>query len=549
MNELGAGVIYSLWLRSRWAMAGLTAYLVVLAIVVQLSPAPMLIAGLGVLPPSALIAHLLTVFTLGPADLGARGSGFPKHMMVLPLRTRALAGWPMLIGATTIAAIWIVVTTCILWPGGLHVPLLWPAALAVAGTVWLQAIGWSPFPSPFVRVPALAVAMVPLVLVGACAGMFLESRVAAILIVVASIIWTIVAYWFGVQGLSRARAGSQGEWLYDSVASRFVRMRFPSAATVLPERFRTSFAAHLWAECRRNAILLPMMFSWMTIPVMFIVISSVLGTGSRDIFIIGSVGLTPSAFGLALLMGFIVMYCGMYGPGMGKFDIWGKDQIPAFFAIRPVSTPRYVAIKMTAAVIGGLAVWAMMFVLLAVWVLLETSSWNPRPSIVRAALANATPRDLGMIVAVPLGLIAFSFREMLTGMWAALAGRKWLSNVMGIAMVILLVVACGVGVWLHKHSERQPALMDWLPWLLGIALFVKLIVTARIVIAIRQYGILSTSTLLKWATAWLAACIGLFLLTTFFVTPSLTVAAGTMVMMPLARIAAAPLALHFNRHR
>jgi hypothetical protein len=234
---------------------------------------------------------------------------------------------------------------------------------------------------------------------------------------------------------------------------------------------------------------------------------------------------------------------------MGKFDVWGKDQIPAFFAIRPITTPRYVVIKMTAAVIGGLAVWAMMLVLLVVWTLLETSSWNSRPSIVRAALANATPRDIAMIIVVPLGLVALSFREMLTGMWSALAGRKWLSTVMSLAMVTLLVVLGGVGAWLHKHPERRPDLMEWLPWLLGVALIVKLIVTARIVVAIRQYGILSTRTLLRCSAVWLAGCVVLFLTGTFFISSSFMLAGTAMLMMPLARIAAAPLALHYNRHR
>jgi hypothetical protein len=400
-----------------------------------------------------------------------------------------------------------------------------------------------------VRVPVLAVAMVPLILLGACAGMFLESRVAAILIVIASVIWTFVAYWFGVQGLSRARAGSQGEWLHELLISRIVKVRFPAAFAISPDRFRSSFAAHLWAECRRNAILLPMMFAFVASPVMLIVIGSVLSPRSRDVFIVGSIGLTPSAFGLVVLMGFLVMYCGLYGPGMGKFDVWGKDQIPAFFAIRPMTTPRYVIVKMTAAIIGGLAVWAMMLLLLVVWALLEASSWNPRPSIVRAALANATHRDLAMIAAVPLGLLALSFREMLTGMWSALTGRKWLATILGFAMTTLIAVMGALGGWLYKHPERQPELMECVPWLLGVALLVKLIVTGRIVSTIRKYRILSTDVLLRCGAMWLGGCVVLFLLGAFFIPPSFTLAAGAMVMMPLARIVAAPLALHYNRHR
>jgi hypothetical protein len=55
--------------------------------------------------------------------------------------------------------------------------------------------------------------------------------------------------------------------------------------------------------------------------------------------------------------------------------------------------------------------------------------------------------------------------------------------------------------------------------------------------------------LLNWGAVWLAGCVVLILLGTFFVAPSFTLVAGAMVMMPLARITAAPLALYYNRHR
>lgn len=550
MNASGIGIVYSLWLRGRWATIGLLTYIAALAMVVQLSSSPLFVASFGVLPPVALVAHLLTVVTLGPADLGARGSSFPRHMLVLPVRTCTLVGWPMLIGTTTIASLWILIAAGVLWPGGLYVPLLWPAAVAAAATAWLQAIGWSPFPSPFARVPALAVALVPLILFGAGAGILFESRIVALLMVVASIVWMFVAYVFATNGLARARAGSEGEWLGEDAGRRLraIRRRFAAHMTWLPE-FRSSFWAHLWLECRRNAIVLPMMFFWMAMPVMLLIVMSVIRPNSRDLYLIASLSLTPSAFGLALLMGFSVMFCGLYGPGLGKFDIWGKDQIPGFFAIRPMSTPRYVQIKMTAAVIGALAVWAMMLLLLFFWALLEASSWNPRPSIVRSSLTTATLRQLAMIAAVPLGLLALSLRAMLSGMWPTLTGRKWLSTALMFAMMTFLTLAGGIGVWAYKHPQVKAELMRWLPWLLAVALAMKLLVTARIVSALRDGGVLSTQAMLRWGAAWVVGCVILFLAGTYFVAPSLTLAAGVLLFMPLTRIAAAPLALYYNRHR
>ncbi len=99
MNTSATGSGYSLWLRIRWTLIGLAIYFVALATIIQLLPTPMPVALAGTLAPCSVIAHLLTVFTLGPADLGIRGSGFPKHMFVLPVRTRTRVHWPMLFGA------------------------------------------------------------------------------------------------------------------------------------------------------------------------------------------------------------------------------------------------------------------------------------------------------------------------------------------------------------------------------------------------------------------------------------------------------------------
>jgi len=55
-------------------------YLVALAVAVHLSSGAMFVASLGSIALCAAVGHLVTVLTFGPADLGARGSGFPKHM-------------------------------------------------------------------------------------------------------------------------------------------------------------------------------------------------------------------------------------------------------------------------------------------------------------------------------------------------------------------------------------------------------------------------------------------------------------------------------------
>ena len=550
MNTSAAGIGFSLWLRIRWVLVGLVIYFVVLATVVQLLPAPMMIAITGTLIPCSAVAHLLTVFTLGPADLGVRGSGFPKHMFVLPLRTRTLVRWPMLFGAAFMAFTWMVVALFILRPGGLNVPVLWPAALGAAGTAWLQAIGWSPFPSPFARVPALAVAITPLILLGACAGLYLESQSMPWFITLASFVWILGAYLFAVQGLSRARAGSEGDWLRQGVARVFARLRARRivVADTRPP-FRSPSAAQLWYDCRRNAIVLPMMFSFVSLPMLVLILPPLFGGDASKSLMFGSTVLSPSMLGLLMLIGAFVMFSGLYGPGVGKFDIWSKEQMPSFFAVRPMATPRFVFIKMIVAGFSALGAWCQLMALLALWAIVEASPWNPRESVVRSALAGATPWEVAVCIAAPLVLLMMSWRGLVVGMWPSLVGRKWFAVTMGVLAMAITALAGGVGYWTYSHRQWWPDLLKYVPWLLAAIVAIKLITAASIFRALTDGEILPPRTIAFWLAVWVSGCIGLIAVASCFVELTPMLAASIVLAVPLARIAAAPMALYFNRHR
>src|SRR5688572_24525768 len=130
------GIAYMLWLRLRWGAAATLMYLFALSAASQFVPADPMIMALGL--SMCGIAHLLHVFTLGPADFGVKSSGFPANMFVLPLKTRTLTGWPILYGAATFAMLWVLVVHLVLKPVGFSPPVFWPAAIAAASAGWVQ---------------------------------------------------------------------------------------------------------------------------------------------------------------------------------------------------------------------------------------------------------------------------------------------------------------------------------------------------------------------------------------------------------------------------
>jgi hypothetical protein len=244
------------------------AYVFFLALAVQLFSNFAPFVMFASLVPTAAMGHWLTVLTLGPADLGVRGSGFPRDMLVLPLSTRSLIGWPMLYDSALNAILWLLFATAIFIPAGIPVPTLWPAAIFASATSWLQAVGWAPFPSPFARVPALVVSLTPLIVLGSWAGLYPASNIVSALVVACSLIWTWVAYLFGAYGLARARRGNDGAWSLSRSRLSTISSRLSATARSARPPFRSAFAAQLWHECRRNAIFLPVMLGMISLPML-----------------------------------------------------------------------------------------------------------------------------------------------------------------------------------------------------------------------------------------------------------------------------------------
>ena len=141
--------------RYRWGLIAIGGYLVALGIIklLVLAPGPpvdlersMSMWFLVLAPLTATFMFFLAVFSFGlEGDFAARQSMFPARLFTLPVTTAALAGWPMLYGAVAVAGLWLATALLALWPSGLHVPLIWPALLAVAFLAWIQALTWMPY--------------------------------------------------------------------------------------------------------------------------------------------------------------------------------------------------------------------------------------------------------------------------------------------------------------------------------------------------------------------------------------------------------------------
>jgi hypothetical protein len=139
MTSPALGVAYSLWMRTRWMIAAALGTLLVFA-VASLS---MAWAREFILPAYLMVmvfelALVLNAFVYGPADLGAKASSFPSHMLVFPATTRELVGWPMLYSCVFHVLVWFLSAGLLLFPAGFHPPMIWTATMLAAVAVWVQ---------------------------------------------------------------------------------------------------------------------------------------------------------------------------------------------------------------------------------------------------------------------------------------------------------------------------------------------------------------------------------------------------------------------------
>jgi hypothetical protein len=495
------------------------------------------------------IAHLLHVFTLGPADFGVKSSGYPANMFVLPLKTRTLTGWPILYGAATFAILWLLVVYLVLIPIGFSPPRFWPAAIAAASAGWVQAISWMPFPTPFARVPALALAVLPLILLGTWGSINFESHTVAAVVTGCSLIWVALAHCFAVLGLARARCGEESTWKLVPETIRAGIARQTALVFNLYRQFPSASAAQVWHECRRNVVFLPAMIAFIGLPLLALNCHAVLNPAANRTLLFGTLSVTPAQMSLGIWIVVPLMLAMSMGQGLGKFDLWGKDTMLSFFAIRPMTTTRYVVIKLIAAAISALVCWTVVWAFLSIWALVEASSLNTKESVVRAAITNLTPRHGAMAIAGLAGLVAVTWRVIATGMWPSLAGRKSVSTGTAVASWGLLVVAAIVGSWIYRHPEVHPWLLSALPWVLGVLLLLKLSAAAGAMYWLHRLRLIERRIVAKSLVVWCAVVVGLFTGLSQWIPPSWLMAAWIVFFVPLARIAVAPLALHMNRHR
>jgi hypothetical protein len=483
------------------------------------------LASLLVIPVTIAFFYLVGVFTYGlSGDLAARESTFPRRMLPLPVKTAALAGWPMLHGAIAAVALWIVAAALARGIGGgdTRLPWLWPGLLAAAWLAWMQALTWMPYGLRGVRVVA-AIAWLVAVDAIVVLAIYLGASEATMVAMLAPQL--PVAYAVACYAVGRARRGDVPDWSFTRAGSATGRRA--------QEGFRSASQAQAWLEWRRHGWALPLL------------VTAVVPFDLLLLFIPGND--TPAiVFAIVLLVSVTPpVMAALSAPAFGSFT--------PFAATRPLASVALVAAKLRVAAVSTLVAWMLVVVLGAAALVISGTMPVVREKVGGFFEFAGPLRASAVVALLAAALLASTWKNLVQSLCVGLTGRLWLVR-SSVLLVCALLVAAGPALLAVSRSEAARFfLWDNLPWIIAALVCAKLLAAAWIAIRLHGERILSDRALAAGAATWLATVVVLYgfleWLAAAPVFPFYFLAGIAILAVPLARVSATPLALARSRHR
>lgn len=532
---------WELWRRNRWTNAAFG--LLILGYVIAVAAVPIAdpekFATLGSIWFGIGLCFLVVVVAHGAeVRLEAADSAFPSRAFTLPVRTSLLVGWPMFAGTAAVVVAFTIWDAFVLRPCGIETPFWWKPMLG-AIVICTQAILWMPFGVPWLRLPVAIAALTVLVK----APMFLslldseklfepeeENR-----------ILSLVALGLMPVGFAIARAGVARARRGDGLTFFTRTPRQPGGVWRERRQFSSPMSAQVWYEWRLRGLGLPIITG--------LTISFLMLCG----FLLASRGSQQVGFGVTFLLVpfMIAAFRSSYQGGMGE-RLRSFFELPVFTATLPLRNSKLVAAKLVAAALSATATWLLAILLTALWM-------TYADGLVAGYLKWQVVRESGAVrasalaVTAVVGPILVLWRILVGDLWIGLSGRVWISHAMSILLgVFVLQAMYEVTMW-QADPTRKERFLDVLPWVAGVAVVVKFLTAGWFAKVLVDRGELARSSVIRIAIGWLLAAVTLFALLVWLApadfAPTYGLALGAILFLPLARLAAAPLALGWNRHR
>jgi hypothetical protein len=531
--------------RNRWLFWPCVAFLVLASLVCPLLPPALRVQELGMtvsfllVPPGMVVLAALAHGFEG--RLEGRESIFPARLFTMPVSTAGLTGPPLLLGTVVVGGGWLLLAGCVLRPCGFETDLAWPAAYMAAILAWIQALAWTPFRLPGLR---LLVGSIVLSVLGIAPLLLRIKGIDEAELATGLAALVALAYLTATVGVARARHGAGQE------EPAGIEVVAGSAAGEQVKPLSSSLKAQLWYEWRLNRwgllfltvlflgwsvaqaqmILvllrsdhLPWMWPWLVQPAE--------QAGEGWLCVPAMILFGPVLLALAL------------GPDLVRMTPQARKQrLPAFFATLPLDVTGLLRGKLIFTGLVMLASWALAAAAAVTWAALHGLLGEMADQVV--GLTGSAPAALALVVVVFLMAVVVNWLWLLRESWVGMAGwSSWVWVPVALGFATWLVAASVVHRWL-TWPEARPVMVT----LAIVALALKSATVAWVVWRTHREGLVRGGVLAGLIAGWLVLATVTGGLVCWLVGGSAAAFAGVVLLLPLARPLAMPLALAHNRH-
>jgi hypothetical protein len=475
--------------------------------------------------PIGFAASTLAVFP----SLFEAPRGFSHRLYTKPVPTWFLVGWKMSLGMIAVTLTGLVSISLCNWLVRADLSLFGPSVFFATGLAVAAAGMWSLLGFCFWRIATWATGAVSLITwfsgVYWDGGLWSHPTRGELLTMG---VFVVAAYAFAVVSVASDRCGNTRPWpdlqqIYDRVVG-FLSMR--------RDDFRSALAAQFWAEWRPRGLIVPGIAAVIiAIPTIIILAGRV---AANDAF--------ETMLGGALLMG--PVFAGIFVGGLIGNRQGGKDSFAAFVATRPLSDPQLAFVVLRAATTSIVAVW-LVLVTGALASILGSAALGHH-----SAELDALTQKLATLPVfyASLALVGSLWLSYTFCSWTAtlmLTGRQWL---FGVANLLFWGGAIVAFILANFRLVPRAALPFVQPLVFCAGIAVMLVSTYAFVSA-RQRRFIGQKTIAISVGTWLLLCAIVAVAMWPWTPISAIVLMCGMLALSVAPVAAAPLALAWNRHR
>jgi hypothetical protein len=434
-------------------------------------------------------------------------------------------------GTSVIVVLWFGMRLLVLWPADVDVPVVWPALLAASLLAWTQVLTWMPYPLRGMRViiTVLWLAAIDTIVMLA---LYLKASEAVMLAILAPHV--PLAYLAARSAVARARCGAVPEWRGTSATVGRIE-------EVLPH-FPSPARAQLWFEWRQSGRSLPGLVA-ILLPFELALLFPFSHTPELIFEVLLLVAFTPP-----FMAAFVAATTARSGATTS--DAHG---LSPFIAARPLTNGSLIAARMKAMIRSALAAW--MLVLVATPLALRFSGAAPvvMERVHRLIEVMEMPRAIAILLLGLAVLLASTWKQLVQSLYIGMSGREWVVRGSVFAALTFLAVALPLAVWTSRNREALALLFNNFALIAAVLVCLKLSAAVWIAMRLRDKRLLSDRRLVIGAVCWDVAVFVLYGLLVWIV-PAMLVGRSVLALIailevPLARVAAAPLALAWNRHR